>query len=87
MDESQVVIKTARRNISNLRYAGDRILMAESEEELNSLLMMVKEESERAILKLNTQKNEDHGIWFHHFIANRGRESRFYILRLQNHHT
>ena len=56
MAESQVVIKTARRNISNLRYAGDTTLMAESEEELNSLLMMVKEESERAILKLNTQK-------------------------------
>ena len=56
MNESQVGIKTARRNISNLRYAGDTTLMAESEEELKSLLMMVKEDSERAILKLNTKK-------------------------------
>ena len=45
--------------------------MAESEEELKSLLMKVKEESEKAGLKLNIQKNEDHGIHFHHFMANR----------------
>ena len=53
MDEAQTGIKIARRNISNLRYADDTILMAESEEELKSLLMKVKEESEKVVLKLN----------------------------------
>ena len=53
LDESQAGIKIARRNISNLRYANDTTLMTESEEELKSLLMRVKEESERAGLKLN----------------------------------
>ena len=57
MDEPQTGIKIARRNINNLRYADDTILMAESEEELNSLLMKVKQESEKADLKLNMQKN------------------------------
>ena len=56
MDEKQAVIKIARRNINNLRYADDTTLMAESEEELKSLLMKVKEESEKAGLKLNIQK-------------------------------
>ena len=56
MDEKQAVIKIARRNINNLRYADDTTLMAESEEELNSLLMNVKEESENVGLKLNIQK-------------------------------
>ena len=51
LDESQAETKTAGRNINNLRYAGDTILMAESEEELKSLLMKVKEESEKAGLK------------------------------------
>ena len=55
LDEAQAGIKIARRNISNLRYADDTTLMAESEEELKSLLMKVKEESERAGLKLNIQ--------------------------------
>ena len=55
LDESQVGIKIARRNINNLRYADVTILMAESEEELKSLFMMVKEESEKAGLKLNIQ--------------------------------
>ena len=54
--EAQAGIKTARRNISNLRYEDDTILMAEIEEELKSLLMKVKEESEKAALKLNIQK-------------------------------
>ena len=54
-DEAQAGIKTARRNINNLRYADDTTLMAESEEELKSLLMKVKEKSERAGLKLNIQ--------------------------------
>ena len=53
MDEPQTGIKIARRNISNLRYAEDTTLMAESKEELKSLLMKVKEESEKAGLKLN----------------------------------
>ena len=56
MDEAQAGIKTARRNINNLRYADDTTLMAESEEELRSLLMKVKEESEKSDLKLNIQK-------------------------------
>ena len=56
MDESQAGIKTAGRNVNNLRYAGDTTLMAESEEKLNSLLMRVKEESEKAGLKLNIKK-------------------------------
>ena len=58
LDEAQAGIKIARRNINNLRYADDTTLMAESEEELKSLLMKVKEESEIAGLKLNIQKNE-----------------------------
>ena len=58
LDESQVGINIARRNMNNLRYADDAILMAESEEELKSLLMRVKEESEKAGLKLNFQKTK-----------------------------
>ena len=71
LDDSQARIKIAERNINNLRYADGTTLMAESEEELKSLLMKVKEESEKAGLKLNTRKNEDHGIQFHHVMANR----------------
>ena len=56
LDEAQAGIKIAGRNINNLRYAGDTTLMAESEEELKSLLMKVKEESEKPGLKLNIQK-------------------------------
>ena len=56
LEESQAGIKIARRNINNLRYADDTTLVAESEEELKSLLMKVKEESEKAGLKLNIQK-------------------------------
>ena len=58
LDETQSGIKIAGRNINNLRYADDTTLMAESEEELNSLLMKVKEESEKASLKLNIQKTK-----------------------------
>ena len=58
LHESQAGIKVARRNINNLRYADDTILMAESEEELKSLLMRLKEESEKAGLKLNIQKTK-----------------------------
>ena len=58
LEESQVGIKIAGRNISNLRYVDNTTFMAESEEELKSLLMNVKEESEKAGLKLNIQKTE-----------------------------
>ena len=58
LEEAQAGIKTARRNINNLRYADDTTLMAESEEELKSLLMKVKEESETVGLKLNIQKTK-----------------------------
>ena len=60
LEEAQAGIKTARRNTNNLRYANDTTLMAESEEELKSLLMKVKEKSEKAGLKLNIHKNK---IW------------------------
>ena len=58
LDDSQTGIKIARRNVNNLRYADDTTLMAESEEELKSLLMRVKEESEKAALKLSIQKTK-----------------------------
>ena len=58
LDEAQAGIKISRRNISNLRYAEDTTLMAESEEELKSLLLTVKEESEKVGLKLNIQKTK-----------------------------
>ena len=88
LEEAQAGIKTARRNINNLRYANDTTLIAESEEELKSLLMKVKEESENVGLKLNSE-NEDHGIWSHHFMGNRwgnsGNSVRLYFWGLQNH--
>ena len=58
LEEAQARIKTARRNINNLSYADDTTLMAESEEELKSLLMKAKEESEKVVLKLNIQKTK-----------------------------
>ena len=70
LDEAQARIKIAGRNINNHRYADDTTLMEESKEELKSHLMKVKEEREKAALKLNIQKNEDHGIWSHLFMAN-----------------
>ena len=74
---------------SNLKYADDTTLMAESEEELKSLLMKVKEESEKAALKLNIQKNEYHGIWSHYFMTskwrNNGNSDRLSFLGLQDH--
>ena len=79
LEEAQAGIKIARVNINNLRYADDTTLMAESEEELKSLLMKVKEESEKVGLKFNIQKTimpeKDHGIWSHHFMGNRWRNS------------
>ena len=89
LEEAQAGIKTAGRNINNLRYADTTTLMAENEEELKSLLMKVKEESEKAGLKLNIQKMNYHGIWSHYFKANRwrnnGNSDRLYFLGLQNH--
>ena len=73
LDEAGV--KIAGRNISNLRYADDTTLMAENEEELKSLLMKVKEESEKVGLKLNIQKKKGYGIRSHHFMRNRWRNS------------
>ena len=67
LEEAQAEIKIAGRNINNLRYADDTTLMAESEEELKSLLMKVKEESEKVGLKHNIH----HGIWAHQFMGNR----------------
>ena len=71
LDEAQAGIKISQRNINNLRYADDTILLAERKEELKSLLMKVKEESEKGWLKTQHSKNEDHGIRSHHFMANR----------------
>ena len=89
LEETQAGIKIAERNINILRYADDTTLMAESEEELKSLLMKVKVESEKVGLKLNIQ-NEDHGIWSHHFMGNRwgnsGNSVRLYLPGLQNHY-
>ena len=88
LDEVQAGIKIAGRNVNNLRYADDTILTAESEEELKSILMKVKEESETVGLKLNIQKT-DHGIQSHHFMGNRwgnsGNSVRLYFWGLQNH--
>ena len=86
LDESQAGIK---RSINNLRYADATTIMAESEEELKSLLMKVQEESEKAGLKLNIQKTKIHGIQSHHFMSNRwgnnGNSVRLYFGGLQNH--
>ena len=89
LDEAQAGIKIARQNINNLRYADDTTLMAESEEELKSLLMKVKEESEKVGLKLNIQKTK---IMASGPITsweidgeNSGNSVRLYFLGLQNH--
>ena len=83
--ETEAGIKIAGRNINNLRYADDTKLMAESKEELKSLLK-VKEESEKVALKLNIQKTK---IQSHHFMGNRwgnsGNSVRLYFSGLQNH--
>ena len=86
LEEAQAGIKISGRNINNFTYADDTTLMAESEEELKSLLMKVKEESEKVGLKLNIQET---GTWSYHFMANRwgnnGNSDRLYFLGLQNH--
>ena len=68
LDEAQAGIKIAGRNMNNLRYADDTALMAESEEELKSLLMKVRER--KGWLKAQHSENKDHGIRSHHFMAN-----------------
>ena len=89
LEEAQAGIKIAGRNINNLRYADDTTLMAESEEELKSLLMKVKVESGKSWLKAQHSENEDHGIRSHHFMCNRwgnsGNGVRLYFFGLQNH--
>ena len=89
LDEAQAGIRIAGRNINNLRYADNITFMAETEEELKSLLMKVKEESEKGWLKAQHSENEDHGIQSHHFMANRwgnsGNSGRLYFLGLQTH--
>ena len=90
LDEAQAGIKIAGRDISNLRYADDTNFMAESKEELKSLLMKVKQESEKAGLKLNIQKTKIMEDQFHHFMANRwgnnGNSEKLYFGGLQNHY-
>ena len=80
LDEVQAGIKSARRTINNLRYADDTNLMAESEEELKSLLMNVKEETLNVGLKLNIQKTKMGNRW-----GNSGHSERLYFWGLQNH--
>ena len=88
LGETQAGVKIARKNINNLRYADDTTLMAESEEELKSLLMKLKQESEKPGLKTQHSENQDHGIQSHHFMGNRwGNSVRLYILGVQNHCT
>ena len=89
LEEAQAGIKIVGRNISNLRCADDTTLMAESEEELKSLLTKVKEKSGKSWLKAQHSENEDHGIRSHHFMGNRrgnsGNSIRLYFGGLQNH--
>ena len=89
LEEAQAGTKISRRNINKLRYADDITLMAEGEEKLKSLLMKVKEESEKVGLKLNIQKTKIIASWSHHLMANRwgnsGNSVRLYFWGLQNH--
>ena len=89
LDKAEAGIKIAGRNINNLRYADDTTLMAESEEELKSLLMKVKEESEKVDLKLNIQKTKTMvpgpiSSWQIEW-GNSGHSERLYFWGLQNH--
>ena len=81
LEEAQAETKIAGRNISNLRYADDTTLMAESEEEIKSLLMKVKEDTEKVGLKLNIQKTKIMGNRW----GNSGNSVRLYFSGLQNH--
>ena len=89
LDEAQAGIKSAGRNINNLRYSDNTILMAKSKKELKSLLMKVKEESDEACLKLNIQKTKIMASgpttsWQNRWGEN-GNSDRLYFLGLQNH--
>ena len=88
LDEAQDGIKIARRNINNFRYADDTTLMAESEEELKSLLMTVREESEKVGLKPNIQKTKimaSGPVTMANRWGNSGHSGRLYFSGLQNH--
>ena len=89
LDEAQAGIKISGRNINNLRYTDDTTLIAESQEELKSLLMEVKEESEKTGLKLNIQKIKIVASGSHHFMTNscrnNGHSEKVYFLGFQNH--
>ena len=94
LEEAQAGIKISRRNINNLRYIDDTTFMAEREEELKNLLIIVKEESEKAGLKLNIQKTNGiqlktswHPVPFLHgkWMGKNGNSERFYFLGPQNH--
>ena len=88
LEEAQAGIKTAKRNINNLRYADDTTLMAESKEELKTLLMKVKEESEKVGLKLNIQKTKimaSGPITSWEIDGETGNSVRLYFFGLQNH--
>ena len=88
LEEAQAGIKIAGRNINNFRYADDTTLRAESEEELKSLLMKVKEESEKVGLKLNIQKTKimaSSPIFMANKWGNNGKSDRLSFLGLQNH--
>ena len=88
LEEAQAGIKIAGKNINNLIYADDTTLMAESEEELKSILMKAKEKRGK-VGENPTIRKQDHGICSHHFMANRwennGNSDRLYFLGLQNH--
>ena len=88
LKEAQAGIKISRRNVNKFRCAGDSTIVAESEEELKSLLMKVKEESKKSWLKAQHSENEDHDIRSHHFMGNRwgnsGNSFRLYFLGLQS---
>ena len=88
LEEAQTGIKIARRNINNLRYADDTTLMPESEEELKSLLMKVKEKSEKVGLKLNIQKTKimaSGPITSWEMMGKQWKQCQFYFWGLQNH--
>ena len=89
LDEAQTGVKIAGRNIDNLRYEDDTTLMAERTEELKSLMMKVKEESEKPGLKLNIQKTKIMASSPNHFMANRwgnnGKSDGLYFLEFQKH--
>ena len=89
LDEAQAGHEIAGRNINNLRYADDTTFMAESEEELKSILMKVKEESEKSWLKAQHSENEHHDMRSHQFMGNRWGYSRnsvrLYFWGVKNH--